>query len=79
MKVNKKEIKGIAVAYDSCHKLYVCEDEKDIEDAKKIGYEIYNLEEIQELYNKSCDLRFISNWKLDTYYVKQFEKAFFRK
>ena len=28
MKVNGKEVKGIGIAYDGCHKIYIIEDEK---------------------------------------------------
>ena len=38
------------------------------------NYDIYDLDNLKELYNESCSLRFISNWKLTKRYVKQFEE-----
>ena len=44
--------------------------------AKEYGYTIYGLDMIKEIYEKSCPLRFIENWKLDgTCYAKQYESA----
>lgn len=36
-------------------------------------YKIYIID-LEDIYNNSCPLRFISNWKLDKKYVKQFEE-----
>ena len=52
------------VAYDGCHKIYICEDEEDVKEATEIGYEIHEISELEKLYNISCQLVFISNWKL---------------
>ena len=77
MLINEKEVIGETVAYDGCHKLYVCEDETDIRDAQEIGYEIHSILELPYLYGSSCSLRFINNWKLDKTYCGQFEEANF--
>ena len=77
MKVNGIEIIGENVAYDSCHKLYVCEDEADIKEAEECEYSIYPLNDLPYLYDNSCDLKFINNWKLDKTYCGQFEEAVF--
>lgn len=79
MKVNNKEVKGVAVAFDGCHKIYVCEDDQDVNKAKEIGYNLYDIADLEKIYKNSCELRFISNWKLNTYYVAQFEQATFEK
>ena len=80
MKINGIEVKGIGVAYDGCHKLYILEDLEDVKQAKKLGYTIYDdVVYVEDLYVTSCELRFISNWKLDKTYVKQFEKAIFEE
>ena len=74
MKVNGKEVKGIGIAYDGCHKIYIIEDKKDELEAYNDGYEFYMLELLEKIYNNSCPLRFISNWKLDKCYIAQGEE-----
>lgn len=44
------------VAYDGCHKIYICEDEKEVKEAIEIGYEIHEISELEKLYNASCPL-----------------------
>ena len=80
MKINGKQVIGNKFAYDGCHKIYILEDKEDIEDIKNKGYnenDVYNIEAIETIYNLSCDLRFIYNWKLTKTYVRQFENAIF--
>ena len=77
MKINGLEVKGNKFAYDDCHKIYIIEDEDDIKEAKEIGYDIYDIKYIKEVFDYSCPLRFISNWKLNKGYVSQFENAEF--
>lgn len=36
--------------------------EKDLKEAVEIGYEIYPLKHLKELYERSCGLRFIQDW-----------------
>ena len=79
MKINGIEVIGKSFAYDGCHKIYIIEDEVDFEDAQKHNYKILDIEDLEDTYNKSCSLRFISNWRLDTNYVNQFEEAIFSK
>lgn len=77
MKVNGIEIKGDLIAYDCCHKIYIIEDEEDEKQAKKSGYLIGPIKDLQKVYEHSCELRFISNWKLTTFYAPQHEVALF--
>ena len=77
MKINNKEVIGDKFAYDGCHKIYIIEDEKYREDAEEYDYQIFDLKDIQNVYENSCELKFISNWKLDKRYVNQFEDAIF--
>lgn len=79
MKVNGKEIKGKGIAYDGCHKIYIIEDEKDEQEAYNMGYELYILDILEKIYNTSCPLRFISNWKLNKNYVEQGKEAKFEE
>lgn len=77
MKINNLEVVGNKFAYDDCHKIYIIEDEQDLKEAQELDYTIYKIDEIEEKYENSCPLKFISNWKLDKNYVYQCEKAVF--
>ena len=79
MYINGIEVIGETVAYEGCHKLYVCEDESDIREAQETGYTVYPIAELPSLYNNSCSLKFIKNWKLSKCYCGQFEEAIFEK
>ena len=65
------------VAYDGCHKIYICKDEADIKEATEIGYKIHEISELENLYNSSCPLVFISDWKLLDDYIPQCAKVEF--
>lgn len=65
------------VAYDGCHKIYICKDEADIKEATEIGYKIHEISELEKLYNSSCSLVFISDWKSLDHYIPQFTEAEF--
>lgn len=67
------------IAFDGCHKIYICENDEGLEEAKEYGYKIHELNELENLFNKSCMLKFIYNWSLTKYYVCQFEDAKFIK
>lgn len=77
LEINGKTVIGEHFAYEGCHKIYICENQEDIEKAKEIGYIILDISEIEDVYNKSCELRFIRNWALTELYVPQFENAEF--
>lgn len=77
MKVNNKEILGDKFAFDGCHKIYIIEDNLDEKEAIDYGYDIYEVKDLKDIYENSCSLKFISNWKLNINYVKQFEEVSF--
>jgi len=80
MKVNGKEIIGKSFFYDGCHKIYVIEDDEDVNHMKEIGWseeQIYPISYLPTAFYGSCSLRFIHNVKLTKTYVKQFEDAEF--
>lgn len=77
MKINNIEVKGDKFAYDGCHKIYIIEDDEDLKKANELEYLIKNIEDLEDIYNESCELRFIRNWKLNILYAPQFEKATF--
>lgn len=75
IKINGTKIKTNGYfAYDNCHKIYIIEDNEDMKKAKELGYDLFPIEDIKNAYNNSCPLKFISNWKLDKQYIKQFEE-----
>ena len=77
MKINGIEIKAQYFAYDGCHKIYLIESDEQKNEAEGYGYTIYPIANIQDAYENSCSLKFISSWDLNTRYVRQFEDAVF--
>lgn len=60
--------------YDNCHKIYIVEDNDDIQSVKELWGEneiFHAIEELPIVWQNSCPLRFIDNWKLNKYYVQQ--------
>lgn len=55
------KIEGVGVAWDGCHKIYVCESQDDIDVMPRLGYEIYDMGELESIWAKSCPLRFIDS------------------
>lgn len=76
-KINDKTTRAKKFAFDGCHKIYLLESCKDEAEALKIGYSILPISELQDAYDGSCSLRFISDWSLTTSFVSQFEDAVF--
>lgn len=74
MTVNGIKIIGNSFAYDGCHKIYICEDEDDVNEALSHGYSILPISKLENAWVRSCPLRFIHNWKLTRNYVSQFEE-----
>ena len=77
MFINGNKTDAISFAYDGCHKIYLCESGMDVAEAMKMGYDILPIEMLEEIYNESCSLKFISNWQLSKQFVPQFEDAIF--
>lgn len=77
MKINDKATTAKKFAFDGCHKIYLLESRKDEAEARAIGYGILPISELQDAYDGSCALRFISNWELTTSFVDQFDDATF--
>lgn len=80
IKINKKSIKSAtSFAFDGCHKVYLLKGQNDINDAKKYGYTIYPIDELEEIFYWTCSLRFINWWfNLDTIVPQFAEKVEFR-
>ncbi len=66
-----RSIKGEAIAYNNCHKIYICQNPEEVKKAKELGYKILPMENLEETYRRSCPLRFILSWDLQTTYIKQ--------
>ncbi len=77
MKVNGKEINGIGFAFNGCHKIYIVANRAERTAALQMGYKVYGLNKLQNVWNNTCPMRFISQWDLSDYYVKQGEQAIF--
>ena len=77
MKINNVEVTAKEFAYDGCHKIYLIEDDQDIKEALRAGYDFVPISQLPNKFADSCPYRFISNWKLTKDYVKQFEDATF--
>lgn len=77
MKINNATTTAKKFAFDGCHKIYLLESRKDETEARAIGYNILPIDRLQDAYEGSCSLRFISNWKLTTLFVDQFDDATF--
>ena len=77
MVINGNKTDAISFAYDGCHKIYLCESGMDVAEASNAGYDILPIEMLEEIYEGSCGLKFISNWKLNKRFVPQFEEAIF--
>lgn len=62
MKINGIKIKGKIFTTEGCHKFYIIENYKDLEEMISYGYNtFYGINKLEETYNKcSCELKFIS-------------------
>lgn len=73
--INNEPTTAKEFAFDGCHKIYLIEDEEDKKEALSLEYDIFlPIEQLEETFNTSCPLRFISNWKLTKTYVAQCEE-----
>lgn len=73
VKIGRKKSIAKQFAFDHCHKIYLCEDEQDIKQAKEDGYEIYDIYLLDWAWETSCPLRFMRNWKLNKNFIPQSE------
>lgn len=72
--INGTDYQCKGFAYDGCHKIYLCMNDNDINEAKNMGYDICDVDVLWTCYEDSCSLRFIDTWKLDCI-VPQFEET----
>lgn len=64
--------------FDNCHKFYIIENERDLEEAEG-EWKAARLRPLDEGllfdFQHSCPLRFISNWRLSVMFVPQFSRT----
>ena len=53
------------VAYDSCHKIYLTRNPEEEAEAAGYGYELHGVEELPEIWESACPLRYIDLWDVD--------------
>ena len=51
-------------AYDGCHKIYIIESDEQEQRAREYNYQILPIEELEDKFYNSCELRFINFWDL---------------
>jgi hypothetical protein len=79
--INGEPVTAAEFAWDGCHKIYLINSLEDRERMVGLGYgegesEILPIDELPEVWEESCGLRFISGCGPDyTCYVEQFEDA----
>ena len=61
-KIRVIESSELSIAYDGCHKLYILENDNEVEDARYTGYMIYPASDVRKLVLESCGLVFINLW-----------------
>ena len=76
MNLNGKPVTAKKFAFDGCHKIYLLDTTAQATEARLSGYTILPIARLEETYNDSCGLKFISDWALESY-VSQFEEAVF--
>ena len=74
MLINGQKVTAQTFAYDTCQKIYLLETEAETQEAIGFGYDIYRIERLQDVWDNSCELRFVSYWNLERpKLVPQFE------
>lgn len=74
--INNQKITAQEFGYDTCHKIYLVNTPKDKKELLELEYDLFPIEELEEVWNSSCSLRFIQNGDL-TNVVPQCENAVF--
>lgn len=77
--INGHEITADSFAWDECHKIYLINTEEDLDKFIEYEYKIFPISLLQEAYENSCGLRFISDGDLDFSPVEQGQDAEFKE
>ena len=76
MKIGRLKTNAKKLFYDDCHKIYLIEDENDIKEFYSKGWsekDIFSINDIVDIYENSCSLKFIQNCKLTKTFARQFQ------
>lgn len=78
MQINDKEITAKEFGWDECHKIYLVNTEQDKKELLDLEYKLFPIDQLEQAWKDSCELKFISNADLvGKNIVDQFEKAIF--
>lgn len=69
--INGTKVRADEFAWEGCHKIYVVTDQASRDQLVEYGYTFYPIAELQEVWDSSCGLRFISDASLNQEYVEQ--------
>ncbi len=73
--INNKKTEATEFGYDGCHKIYLVESDNDRRELLELEYTLLPISDLQDVWNDSCSLKFISSGDLSHNYVNQFEQA----
>lgn len=89
--INGRHSPATRFAYDGCHKIFLLDQGEHDEqgplaymfaqdnDPRNPGYTIHPISQLEQIWERSCQLRFIRSWDDSTTYVSQFQKAVIRQ
>ena len=70
LKINGKEVNGIGVAWDGDRRIYILENEKEVNEAKFYDYKIFPMKDLKNIWEISrYGIRFICRWGKPEFYV----------
>lgn len=73
--INGREVHAKEFAFDGCHKIYLINTPQDKKIFTEYGYGFLPIEDLPEVWENSCSLRFISDADLKKSQVLQFQEA----
>lgn len=74
--VNGITIYADEFAWDECHKIYIVTDQESRDQLEGYGYEFFPINELEDAWQASCFLRFISDASLSCDYVSQCHESY---
>lgn len=77
MRINGQYITATEFAFDGCHKIYLMNTPEDKRLFTEYEYDFYPIEDLEQAYEDSCALKFISNGDLENDPVRQGDIAIF--
>lgn len=75
--INGEAVDAVEFAWDGCHKVYLIANDDDRQRMQDYGYtdegDILPIDELPEIWEVTCPLRFISSADLSRDYIEQCE------